>query len=75
MCDLVNTYNIDDGIPQPDDTAVEQKYVYEGRQMTIAICSDTDLGTKLRPDKAQAASYAKSTVHLPLTSKHGANDV
>ena len=44
MYDLVDTYNIDDGIPQPNDNAVEQECVYEDHQVTIAVCSDTDLG-------------------------------
>ena len=47
MYDLVNKYNIDDGIPQPDDLPTSQDYVYPGHQHTIAVYSDTDLGGQI----------------------------
>jgi hypothetical protein len=44
---LADSYNIDDGIPQPDDQPVTQDYLYPGHQMVCTVYSDTDLGGQI----------------------------
>jgi hypothetical protein len=57
--DLVDRYNINDGIPQPDDVPPTQDYVYPGHQMTIAVYSDTDLGGQIETRQSTSGIIAK----------------
>jgi hypothetical protein len=59
LYDLVDKYNIDDGIPQPDDNPLSQDYVYPGHQMTICVYSDTDLGGQIETRQSTSGIIAQ----------------
>jgi hypothetical protein len=43
LCDFVDEYSVDDGIPQVDDDEMKQEYLHDGEQMTITRQTDIDL--------------------------------
>ena len=54
MYALAQLYDLDDGIPQPDDKTAQQDYVYDGRPMIVTVHTDADLGGI--PDTRQSTS-------------------